>query len=310
MFSSVLTVLRRPLPCFPSYKFTSFLECITVSVVKALSYCHEKNIVHCDVKPTNVLINQYGKIKLTDFDSAIDRDNLDSYDRIGGTMAYWAPDLFIMDKERSQVTPESQPQFNPKRDIWSLGMTLAEALLGLLPYLEKDDKAPKGYEVIKYLNKINYAKEFEDCGLSFEEFLECSHFYKKFVPFNYDVSILRFLSACLQFMKHIPSLIELQQEEFYQACPQNSTEIYRITKEQLKSLQETPRSSRPVLSFKNVDGPGSSSIGQIETTILQEEDQRFTIDEEYQRLKLSIHKLLSEINDFSKSLEMIFTGNS
>uniref|UniRef100_A0A914DHS5 mitogen-activated protein kinase kinase n=1 Tax=Acrobeloides nanus TaxID=290746 RepID=A0A914DHS5_9BILA len=281
-----------------SYKFTSLLECITVSVVNALSYCHEKNIVHCDVKPTNVLINQHGKIKLTDFDSAIDRDNLDNYDRIGGTMAYWAPDLFVMDKERSQGTPESQPQFNPKRDIWSLGITLAEALLGRLPYLEKDDKAPKGYEVLKYLNKINYAKEFENCGFRFEKFLEYSHFYKKFVLLNYDISILRFLSTCLQFMKHIPSVIELQQEEFYQDCLKISNEIYTITKERLKSLQEIPCSSQPALSFKNVDVPGSSSIGQIETSIILEEGPKYTLDEEYQRLKLSIHELLFEIKDF------------
>uniref|UniRef100_A0A914EN26 mitogen-activated protein kinase kinase n=1 Tax=Acrobeloides nanus TaxID=290746 RepID=A0A914EN26_9BILA len=210
------------------------LECITFSVVNALSYCHEKNIIHCDVKPTNVLINQqYGKIKLTDFDSAVDRDNLDDYDRIGGTMAYWTPDLFIMDKDRSQVKSESQPQFNPKRDIWGLGMTLAEALLGHLPYLEKDEKAPRGYEVLKYVIKIDYAQEFERRGICFEEFLKYSQFYKKYVSLNYDISIIRFLSRCLQFMTYIPSLKELQKEEFYQACPKSNNEIYQITKKQL-----------------------------------------------------------------------------
>uniref|UniRef100_A0A914DK45 mitogen-activated protein kinase kinase n=1 Tax=Acrobeloides nanus TaxID=290746 RepID=A0A914DK45_9BILA len=230
--------VHRSVEKFPE----QLLRCITVSTVNALSYFHEKNIIHCDVKPTNVLINQHGKIKLTDFDSAIDIDNTKGYDRIGGTMAYWAPDLLLIDDDfnskSSEVDQKTQARFNPKRDIWSLGMTLAEALIGRLPYLQEGEDPPKGYDVIKYVNKIDYARVFLKRGHSFEEFLDCSDFYGQFAADrDYDISIIRFLSACLQFMANIPSLIELQEEDFYRACPKDNDEIYRIAKEQLESLK-------------------------------------------------------------------------
>ena len=64
-------------------------------------------------------------------------------------MAYWAPDLF-------DDTQESR--LDLRRDIWCLGITLVEALLGRLPYLDAKDPVPEGYETIKYLNKIDEDK--------------------------------------------------------------------------------------------------------------------------------------------------------
>jgi serine/threonine protein kinase len=204
-----------------------FLGCITVSTVNALSYCHKKNIIHCDVKPTNVLINHNGKIKLTDFDSAIDLDNSDQYDRTGGTMAYWAPDLFAINNEGSRL--------DPRRDIWSLGITLAEALLGRLPYLDNEDPVPQGYETIRYLNKIIDDNNFLDVGFSFEGFRDESIFYSKFARLEYNETIIQFLSVCLQFIEKIPSLTKLQTTDFYQACPKKNDEIYEITRNHIQS---------------------------------------------------------------------------
>lgn len=117
-------------------------RCILSSIISALEHCHKLMIIHCDIKPTNILFNQSGRIKLTNFGHAIDLNNPLSY--IGGTPAYWTPEIFVDTKAR----------LNPKRDIWSLGITLAESLLGHLPYLEKENEKPNGLNVLEFINTM------------------------------------------------------------------------------------------------------------------------------------------------------------
>ena len=117
-------------------------RCILSSIINALEHCHKLMIIHCDIKPTNILFNQSGRIKLTNFGQAIDLNNPLSY--IGGTPAYWTPEIFVDTKAR----------LDPKRDIWSLCITLAESLLGHLPYLEKEKEKPNGLNVLEFINTM------------------------------------------------------------------------------------------------------------------------------------------------------------
>uniref|UniRef100_A0A914BUA4 mitogen-activated protein kinase kinase n=1 Tax=Acrobeloides nanus TaxID=290746 RepID=A0A914BUA4_9BILA len=204
------------------------LGCILYSVLNALSYCHKNEVVHCDLKPTNILINKGGRIKLTDFGSAIDLNK--PYDRIGGTMAYWPREL----------TNDEKARLNPKRDIWSLGITLSESLLGRLPYLKQGEHPPEGYEVFKYLIKIDDAKDFTDIGNPFEDFIEQSPFYSEFTRVGYTISVIKFISECLQFVDDIPSLDKLQEMDFYRTCPTDRDEVFRITKSYLDELLDVP----------------------------------------------------------------------
>uniref|UniRef100_A0A914E3H2 mitogen-activated protein kinase kinase n=1 Tax=Acrobeloides nanus TaxID=290746 RepID=A0A914E3H2_9BILA len=275
------------------------LQCITVSTVNALSYCHAKNIIHCDVKPTNVLINQHGKIKLTDFDSAIDLDNSDKYDRIGGTMAYWAPDLFAIDKEGLR--------FDPRRDIWSLGITLAEALLGRLPYLDNDDPVPQGYETIKYLNKIIGDNNFLGVEFTLESFRDESIFYGKFARLEYNKTIIQFLSVCLHIIEEIPSLTELQTTDFYQACPKNSDEIYEIARNHIQThFQETTQFFRPLVNSTVQPAPSSSTqIAAPLSAATKDENKNADLPTHIrcEKLLFSTRKALAKFSDFRKLLE-------
>lgn len=98
-------------------------------VSSGLAYLHAFNptIVHHDIKPANVLIDDSNNYAITDFGISSHRGlNREGYDESqSGTMAYMAPERFNDDYES---TPES--------DIWSFGATLYELITGKVPFGE------------------------------------------------------------------------------------------------------------------------------------------------------------------------------
>ncbi len=98
-------------------------------VSAGLTYLHSYNptIVHHDIKPANILIDDSKNFAITDFGISSHRGlNREGYDASqSGTMAYMAPERF---KEDYESTPES--------DIWSFGATLYELITGKVPFGE------------------------------------------------------------------------------------------------------------------------------------------------------------------------------
>lgn len=96
-------------------------------VSSGLAYLHEHSpqIIHQDIKPANVLIDDNGNYAITDFGISAEMGGADAgaEDETGGTFAYMAPERFI---EGTPPMPES--------DIWALGATLYELLTGDAPY--------------------------------------------------------------------------------------------------------------------------------------------------------------------------------
>ena len=93
-------------------------------ILTALLYMHQNNIAHLDIKPQNILLDRYARVKIADFGLAtVCRKNQLS-DHYSGSLAYMAPE--ILDK---------QP-FNPfLADVWSFGVTLYHIAFGALPWL-------------------------------------------------------------------------------------------------------------------------------------------------------------------------------
>lgn len=100
---------------------------ITVSIVKALEHLHSRlQVIHRDVKPSNVLINSEGQVKMCDF--GISGYLVDSVAKTldAGCKPYMAPE---------RINPETnQKGYNVKSDIWSLGITLVELSVLDFPY--------------------------------------------------------------------------------------------------------------------------------------------------------------------------------
>lgn len=106
----------------------SILGKIVVAALNALNYLKEQySIIHRDVKPSNMLINRHGQIKMCDF--GISGKLVDSIaaSRDAGCQLYMAP-------ERIDPTLTCTQGYDVRSDVWSLGITLYELACGKFPY--------------------------------------------------------------------------------------------------------------------------------------------------------------------------------
>ncbi len=95
---------------------------VAACVARALAHAHEPGrgrppVVHCDVKPENILVSSAGEVKLTDFGAAA----IAGQGAIGGTADYMSPE------QRAGAVAA------PTADLHSLGLVLFEMLAGALP---------------------------------------------------------------------------------------------------------------------------------------------------------------------------------
>ncbi|KAI6216914.1 hypothetical protein M3Y99_01792500 [Aphelenchoides fujianensis] len=94
---------------------------ITYAVVNGLTYLYETwKILHRDVKPSNILVNSAGELKLCDF--GVSCTLIDSMaNSFVGTRSYMAPERL------------TGGRYNVKSDIWSFGLSLVEMAIGRFP---------------------------------------------------------------------------------------------------------------------------------------------------------------------------------
>ncbi|MDO8184471.1 protein kinase [Conexibacter sp. JD483] len=95
-----------------------------IEIARALGAAHARHIVHRDVKPQNVLIDEEGSAKVTDFGIArtLDEDGLTQDGRVLGTTDYVSPEQAL----GHDVSGQS--------DLYSLGVVLYEMLTGQVPF--------------------------------------------------------------------------------------------------------------------------------------------------------------------------------
>src|SRR6266567_3914214 len=95
-----------------------------IEIARALQAAHDRRIVHRDVKPQNVLIDEEGTAKVTDFGIArtMTEEGLTADGRVLGTTDYVSPEQAL-----------GHP-VGPQSDIYSLGVVLFEMLTGDVPF--------------------------------------------------------------------------------------------------------------------------------------------------------------------------------
>jgi len=98
------------------YMEESELKKIIYQLLLGMSYCHSKGVLHRDLKPNNVLINNQGEVKVADFGLArVFSLPLEKYTREVVTLWYRAPEILL-----------GQRNYFTTVDIWSVGCIMYE----------------------------------------------------------------------------------------------------------------------------------------------------------------------------------------
>lgn len=109
-------------------------------IVGAVQHCHEKGIVHGDLKTSNILIDLLGHPKVNDFGLGFRFVPGKEVTAIGGTVHYCAPEALLGGRYQG-----------PPLDVWSLGVILYEMLAGYPPFF-----GPKREVIRQALTKSYY----------------------------------------------------------------------------------------------------------------------------------------------------------
>ena len=110
------------------------LRKITYATTKGLKELKDvHNIIHRDVKPTNILINTRGQVKICDFGvsgnlvASIAKTNI-------GCQSYMAPERISGGGVTQAGANPSSGTYSVQSDVWSLGLTIIECAMGRYPY--------------------------------------------------------------------------------------------------------------------------------------------------------------------------------
>jgi serine/threonine-protein kinase len=105
---------------------------LAIQICAGVGYAHRAGLVHCDVKPQNILVTAEGRVKITDFGIARALASLrpgETTDVVWGSPQYYSPE------QAAGETP------TPASDVYSIGIVMYEMLSGRLPFIAATQQA-------------------------------------------------------------------------------------------------------------------------------------------------------------------------
>ena len=140
------------------------LKPIIRQVLKGLGYLHAMKVAHRDVKPANILIFPNNVAKLTDYSFVREVSSTPISITGVGTPGYRAPEILLENKTLGNIF---------KVDIWALGITIYECLMGQLPDWEPEYAARQGRERKRLPTGENPAPFRKEYNELMAEVLDC-----------------------------------------------------------------------------------------------------------------------------------------
>lgn len=138
-------------------KFSESLLCfLAYQILKGIKYCHLNKIVHFDLKPQNILIDNSLNVKIIDFSVSLDYSKIKRNEiqlPIRGTYFYMAPE--VIKREIIQINDLN------KVDLFSLGIILYNLAFNSFPFDFNENNERIQKELLKN-NENNYSIHFFD----------------------------------------------------------------------------------------------------------------------------------------------------
>ena len=105
------------------------IKAVSTQILIGLKVLHNNGIIHCNLKPSNILIDEFGNARICDFKKALKKNEMTKDDihrnKTAMTPCYTAPELFINDGE-----------YSFKTDLWALGCIMYEMAVGQVPFFD------------------------------------------------------------------------------------------------------------------------------------------------------------------------------
>jgi serine/threonine protein kinase/tetratricopeptide (TPR) repeat protein len=139
------SALRAPRPALhdklASLDYVQAVAWVVARLAEGLQHAHDRSVLHCDIKPSNILVGADGQPMLLDFNLAqrLTTDQSQSQATLGGTVAYMAPEHLRALATRDPLLARKVDQ---RTDVYSLGMVLFEMLTGHRPFEQSASYSP------------------------------------------------------------------------------------------------------------------------------------------------------------------------
>ena len=110
--------------------FEKIIKTVSVQLLLGLKTLHQNGIIHCNLKPSNIIIDEFGNVKICDFKKALNANTMTIQDikknKTAMTPCYTAPELF-----------SENGLYSYKTDLWALGCIMYEMAIGQVPFFEE-----------------------------------------------------------------------------------------------------------------------------------------------------------------------------